>query len=125
MKALGASTRLFELLDRNHNPASENAIIPSPNVPKTQDASAIRFDHVYFRYPTRPNNPILSNLCLDIQPNETVAIVGPSGCGKTTISELLGRFYAPDGGECEYVLNICCAYIFKNMMWIIEYDVNI
>lgn len=50
------------------------------------------FDHVSFRY--REELPeVLSDVCLDIQPGQTVALVGPTGAGKTSISNLVARFY--------------------------------
>ena len=44
----------------------------------------IRFDHVHFRYPTRPGVRVLRDLNLDIKPGTYVALVGQSGCGKST-----------------------------------------
>ncbi len=48
------------------------------------------------RYPSRPNDPILRNLSIIIEPGTSVALVGPSGSGKSTIIALLQRFYDPD-----------------------------
>ncbi len=44
----------------------------------------------------------LRGVSLEIQPNESVAIVGPSGCGKSTLLNLLGGLDRPDRGEIEY-----------------------
>ena len=41
----------------------------------------------------------LSNVHLQIQPGEFVAIAGPSGCGKTTLLSLLGLLDSPTSGE--------------------------
>lgn len=52
----------------------------------------VKFDHVSFRY--RPGLPeVLRDVCLEIQPGQTVALVGPTGAGKTSISNLIARFY--------------------------------
>jgi ABC-type multidrug transport system fused ATPase/permease subunit len=52
----------------------------------------IKFDHVSFRY--RPElEDVLHDVCLEIQPGQTVALVGPTGAGKTSISNLIARFY--------------------------------
>lgn len=37
----------------------------------------IVFDNVSFSYPTRPNNPILNGLSLEIEAGKTIALVGP------------------------------------------------
>ena len=41
----------------------------------------------------------LSNITLDIQRGEFVAIMGPSGCGKTTLLNILGLLDSATGGE--------------------------
>jgi ATP-binding cassette subfamily B protein len=53
---------------------------------------------VSFRYPSRPQDPALEGIDLDIAPGQTIALVGPSGAGKTTVLQLLLRFYDPQHG---------------------------
>jgi ATP-binding cassette subfamily B protein len=62
-------------------------------------AARIRFEHVVFRYPTRPQIPALDDFTLSIESGETIALVGPSGAGKSTVLRLLLRFYDPDHGR--------------------------
>lgn len=53
---------------------------------------SIKFEHVSFRYfPELPE--VLHDICLEIQPGQTVALVGPTGAGKTSIGNLIARFY--------------------------------
>ena len=54
-----------------------------------------------FKYPARPDVPILQGLSLTIQKGETVALVGPSGCGKSTCIQLVQRFYDPESGSVQ------------------------
>lgn len=100
MKAMGASTRVFELLERTPRIRSLDHWTPLPD-PLT---GHIQFENVSFRYPTRPDAEIFRDLNLDIKPNETIALVGPSGCGKSSITTLLARFYELDGGTTCLVL---------------------
>lgn len=58
----------------------------------------IEFRDVHFRYPTRPDVPVLRGLNLQVQPGQYIALVGPSGCGKSTTIALLERFYNALGG---------------------------
>jgi ATP-binding cassette subfamily B (MDR/TAP) protein 1 len=55
----------------------------------------IEFRDVHFRYPTRPEQPVLRGLNLTVKPGQYVALVGASGCGKSTTIAMLERFYDP------------------------------
>ncbi|KAK8124828.1 ABC transporter [Apiospora kogelbergensis] len=55
----------------------------------------VEFRDVHFRYPTRPEQPVLRGLNLTVRPGQYVALVGASGCGKSTTIALLERFYDP------------------------------
>jgi ATP-binding cassette subfamily B protein len=95
MRAAGATERLLDLLH------AESAIreAPSPQAPTQPARAAIRFEHVGFRYPARPAICALDDICLDIQPGESVALVGPSGAGKTSLFQLLLRYYEVSEGS--------------------------
>lgn len=58
----------------------------------------IEFRDVHFRYPTRPEQPVLRGLNLTVKPGQFVALVGASGCGKSTTIALMERFYNPLAG---------------------------
>ncbi|KAI9374167.1 P-loop containing nucleoside triphosphate hydrolase protein [Aspergillus egyptiacus] len=59
----------------------------------------IEFQDVHFRYPTRPEQPVLRGLNLTVKPGQYIALVGPSGCGKSTTIALLERFYDAIAGS--------------------------
>jgi ABC-type multidrug transport system fused ATPase/permease subunit len=44
-------------------------------------AGLIRFEKVFFSYPTRPDISVLNEFSLVVQPFQTVALVGASGSG--------------------------------------------
>jgi len=95
LRAAGAAERLAELLAEQPEiaPPAHPTALPEPA------RGAITFDHVVFRYPTRPDVSALADFSLDVTPGETVAVVGPSGAGKTTLFQLIQRFYDPQSGE--------------------------
>jgi len=94
-RAAGAMERLAELL--HAKPAI--AAPPRPALLPARASGALRFEGVRFNYPSRPGQPSLDGVDLEIAPGETVAVVGPSGAGKSTLLQLLLRFYDPQGGR--------------------------
>lgn len=95
LRASGAAQRLAELLAEQ----PEIAPPPAPAVLPVVPMGALRFEHVVFHYPTRPEVAALNDFSLDIRPGETVAVVGPSGAGKSTLFQLAERFYDPQSGS--------------------------
>jgi len=94
-RAAGAMERLSELL--HAEPAIRAPVDPEHLPAKAR--GRIRFEHLEFRYPSRPDSVALDDFNLEIQPGETVAIVGPSGAGKSTSFQLLLRFYEAASGQ--------------------------
>jgi len=90
-KALGASERVFELLDRK-------PVVSGGSQHPEKVAGAVTFDKISFQYPTRPDVSVLRDFTLTLQAGEVVALVGPSGGGKSTVAALLSRFYDPSAG---------------------------
>ena len=95
LRGAGAAARLGELL-------AEKPEIAAPAKPQAlpmPPRGMLAFDHVEFRYPTRPEVAALHDFTLTISPGETVAVVGPSGAGKSTLFQLAQRFYDPQAGS--------------------------
>ncbi len=95
-----AAQRVYEILDtqptitspRNapaRAAAHRAAAIPRPRAPDRRSGRLV-LSHVGFGYPGSAE-PILRDVCLDLSPGETVALVGGTGSGKTTLLYLIAR----------------------------------
>ena len=93
-KARSAATQLKTLFDRQ--PEIDTWSTDGTKVDRVD--GNIEFRDVHFRYPTRPEQPVLRGLNLSVKPGQYIALVGASGCGKSTTIALLERFYDPLAG---------------------------
>ena len=91
-EALGATKRVFEILDT------------APQIRDAPDAHALRnvqgaieLRGINFSYDD--GERVLHDVELEIGEGEVVALVGPSGAGKSTLFNLIPRFYDPDSGS--------------------------
>ncbi len=89
--AMASAERIFELLDEpDEIPEAVDAkVIEHPQ-------GAVQFEHVRFGY--SPDNILMQDMNIDVQPGQMIAIVGPTGAGKTTLVNLLMRFYEVNNG---------------------------
>lgn len=93
-EALGATRRLFEILDTQPEIADAPDARPLPRV-----AGHIQLDGVSFAYKDNAQVHTLHDVSLTVQPGEVLALVGPSGAGKTTLVNLIPRFYDVTSGQ--------------------------
>jgi ATP-binding cassette subfamily B protein len=88
---VASAERVFALLD-----AKEQSADVEPPARPAGVQGRVEFADVSFRY--KPDQPLIEELSLTVEPGQTVAIVGPTGAGKTTLVNLLMRFYEVDSG---------------------------
>lgn len=87
-----ASERVFEFLN-------EPEVVPETKNPVYLDRveGSVEFKHIRFGY--EPDNPVIKDFSVKVEPGQQIAIVGPTGAGKTTLVKLLMRYYDIDSGE--------------------------
>ena len=75
-----------------------------PQIPDAENAAdltdisgEVELRDVSFAY--LPEQKLIENFNLHVQPGQRIAIVGPTGCGKTTLINLLMRFYEVKSGQ--------------------------
>lgn len=90
-----AMGRVFELFDIEPQIKSPQNAIKLAGLEKS-----IQFKNVYFEY--EPDALVLKNFSLNVNKNETIALVGNSGGGKSTVVSLLPRFYDVTSGSVEF-----------------------
>ncbi|HEV7382152.1 MAG TPA: ABC transporter transmembrane domain-containing protein [Dyadobacter sp.] len=94
-KTVGASERLFEILEEEPEIQSEE----SAAMPAARIDGHVSYQDIHFSYPSRPDLPVLKGISFDIKAGEKIALVGYSGAGKSTIIQLLLRFYDYKSGQ--------------------------
>jgi ABC transporter fused permease/ATP-binding protein len=121
-KAIGATEELMEILEE-----STEELEPEKDRQKLEAfKGAIKFSHISFSYPNRPEQEVIQNLSFQVAPGEQVALVGPSGAGKSTLVSLLLRFYEPNKGQIYFDEKPASDYglgSLRNTMAVVPQDV--
>ncbi|XP_044464804.1 putative ABC transporter B family member 8 isoform X2 [Mangifera indica] len=99
-KGSTAIASVFKILDRESLiPGSSNAEEGSSGSKLDKVTGKIEMKQVDFAYPSRAENLVLRQFCLEVKPGTSVGLVGRSGCGKSTVIGLIQRFYDVERGS--------------------------
>lgn len=92
--ALACAGRVFELIEEEPQKADDEDAVILKNPDGQVDMQHVEFSYV-------PQQPLIRDFNLHVEPGQRVAIVGPTGCGKTTMINLLMRFYDVNSGSIQ------------------------
>jgi ATP-binding cassette subfamily B protein len=113
------------ILDLMNEPLEMAANPGTLRIRKADVSGRITLNGVGFTYPGG-DRPVLSDIDLDVEPGETIALVGRSGSGKTTLTNLITRFYDPTQGTIlldGMDLRTIEVESFRRLLGIVEQDV--
>ncbi|MCO6456405.1 MAG: ABC transporter ATP-binding protein [Pirellulaceae bacterium] len=116
---------LERVLDLLEEPLESARLLPGPAFDPGRAEGRLAFEHVEFRYPGS-QEVVLHDICLTVEPGETVALVGRSGAGKTTLCNLVARFYEPPSGRLTldgHDLRTIPIEAYRRLLGIVEQDV--
>jgi ATP-binding cassette subfamily B protein len=91
-KAAASAERVIDILEEKPDVCNSPDAIQAPPF-----KGVVRFERVSFAY--EPEQDLLKEINLEVQPGQQVALVGPSGSGKSTLVSLLLRLYDPIAGR--------------------------
>lgn len=89
-ETIASSDRVFEFLDAPEEVEDGSNVVESP-------IETIVFDEISFAY--EAGKPVIEELNLTVERNDTIAIVGHTGAGKSTLINLILRYYDVTRGE--------------------------
>ena len=91
-RSMASGSRIFDLLDWDPD------LVDIEGAAKLKQIDGrVEFKNVTFGYV--PEEDVIKDVSLSIDPGEVVAIVGPTGAGKTTMVSLISRFYDVEPGR--------------------------
>ena len=121
-KFIGATEDLFEIFDENEEGITKVETIDE----KYRLQGNITFKNLSFAYPSRPNELVLKNIELNIEPNKMAALVGSSGAGKSTLATLLLMLHSPSSNELFFDQKDCHQFplsVLRNQISLVPQDI--
>ena len=86
-----AADRVFPIIDQTPQVSDSTDPVTLSDGPRE-----IEFRNVNFSYVE--DTPVLTDVSFKVPAGSSIAIVGHNGCGKSTLSNLVPRFFDPNGG---------------------------
>jgi ATP-binding cassette subfamily B protein len=110
-EAATAAQRIYEIFDTrplicdpaataDPGPGQQAGASRAGSARPEQQGGRLVFDHVQFCYPGA-GEPLLRDVCLELRPGETIALVGAMGSGKTTLLQLVPRLADVTAGSIQ------------------------
>jgi ATP-binding cassette, subfamily B, bacterial len=99
-EAATAAQRVLEIFDTEpeiQDHYAERAVV-LPVQQARRPRGHLVFDHVSFRYPDA-DEPVLSDVTLELEPGQTLVLTGATGCGKSTLLQLVPRLADVSSGS--------------------------
>ena len=93
-RGTASAARIQEVLEVRPSveDSAKSAPQPVPGAPR------VCFDHACFSYCGAAEN-VLTDVCLDVMPGETIGVIGGTGAGKSALVNLIPRFYDATAGS--------------------------
>ena len=92
-RGTASAARIQEVLEVR--PSVEERAAKTPQ--SVPGAPRVCFDHACFSYGGAAEN-VLTDVCLDAMPGETIGVIGGTGAGKSALVNLIPRFYDATAG---------------------------
>ena len=89
--------RFHEFMQQPTGVDAASLVVPNASDTPYSFTGKLELANVSFGYDAE--RPVLQNISLLIEPNQTVALVGRSGSGKSTLVKLLFRYFEPNSGQ--------------------------
>ena len=89
--------RFHEFMQQPTGVDAASLVVPNASDSFYSFTGKLELANVSFGYDAE--RPVLQNINLLIEPNQTIALVGRSGSGKSTLVKLLFRYFEPNSGQ--------------------------
>lgn len=96
--SLGSVLPTLKMLEDSKLEAEGEFVSDKPSFSYSNFVGSVELDSVSFKYPGK-DKVVISDVTLDIEAGDFVAIVGTSGAGKTTLADLILGVLVPDSGS--------------------------
>lgn len=93
----GNQVSLTKVIQALRQPINPEQLAPGTQKLKLQNE--LRFEDVWFSYPSAPSAWVLNGVNISIKANTTVAFIGATGCGKSTMADLVLGLLQPQRGQ--------------------------